>query len=188
MILPLMRMIAAASLLAGCVATGSDLSSLGSGITATRGGGQFSAALDAAQRYCVPYGPGFSGSATAILAAGGQEIPELGGKRAFAVPEGVNVLVNTSGPVPQCTVQRAPSGRPEAMLAALAAQPNLRQVPGVYEQILIEGRSVAFPHLWEVPGRGLVLVATPGTIITQRYVASEHRPARNGQTAVVPIR
>ena len=76
----------------------------------------------------------------------------------------------------------------DTMLAALVAQPNLRQVPGVHEQILIEGRSVAFPHLWEVPDRGLVLVATPGTIITQRYVASEHRPGRNGQTAVVPVR
>lgn len=73
------------------------------------------------------------------------------------------------------------------MVAALAAQPNLRQVPGVHEQILIEDRSVAFPHLWEVPDRALVPVVTPGTIITRRYVASEHRPARNGQTAVVPV-
>lgn len=188
MILPLMHMIAAAGLLAGCVAAGSNLTSLGNGITTAGGGGQFSTALDAAQRYCVPYGPSFSGSATAILAAGGREVPELSDKRAFAVPEGVDVLVRTSEPIPQCTVQRAPSGRPEAMLAGLAAQPNLRQVPGVHEQILIEGRNVAFPHLWEVPDRGLVLVVTPGTIIAQRYVASEHRPGRNGQTAVVPVR
>ena len=187
LILPLIRTIAAAGLLAGCAAPGPVVTSLGGNITATGGGGQFSTALDAAQRYCIPYGPSFSGSASAILAAGGQEIPELSGKRAFAVPSGVNILVRTSGPVPQCTVQRAPTGRPEAMLAVLGAQPNLRQVPGVHEQILIDGRSVAFPHLWEVPNRGLVLVVTPGMIITQRYVASEHQPARNGQTAIVPI-